>query len=122
MNRTPEEVKKGLECCLEEHACVRCPYDDCDEGWHCVVERDEDALAYIKQLEDGAANMAKIIESAYKQRDAAIEDLRGRCFACVHAKPHDKYLTLISCPHTAAAIGGKGKRDCAYWQWRGVQE
>ena len=49
--RTPEDIKKGLKCCLEEHACTNCPYDDCDEGWHCVVDRNVDALAYIQQLE-----------------------------------------------------------------------
>lgn len=49
--KTPDEIKKGLKCCLEEHACTRCPYDDCDEGWHCVVDRNADALAYIQQLE-----------------------------------------------------------------------
>lgn len=51
MTRTPEEIKKGLECCYGM-VCgtikVDCPYEgmrDC----HDIVLRD--ALAYIKQLE-----------------------------------------------------------------------
>lgn len=72
MGRAPEEIKKGLECCLEEHACTRCPYDDCDEGWHCVVDRNTDALVYIQQLE----MLAKPNEQIRWERDIAIDQLR----------------------------------------------
>lgn len=64
--RSPEDIKRGLECCLEEHACARCPYDDCDEGWHCVVDRDADALAYIQQLETQNAELKSTIERMSK--------------------------------------------------------
>lgn len=121
--KTPDKIKKGLEHCTIDGAdCTGCTYrDECMEEYD-VAPIQRDALAYIKQLEDGAANMAKIIESAYKQRDAAIEDLRGRCFACVHAKPHEKYPQFNACQHLAAAVGGNGARECEHWQWRRVQE
>lgn len=47
--KTPDEIKKGLECCagMHDHAyCKQCPYAyvDCDE-------MSRDALTYIQQLE-----------------------------------------------------------------------
>lgn len=50
--KTPEEIKKGLECCARasEEACKHCPYcNDCDIFEACNLYRD--ALAYINQLE-----------------------------------------------------------------------
>lgn len=44
--KTPDEIKKGLECCTVP-LCAECPYDS-DPS--CVV-KNEDALAYIQQLE-----------------------------------------------------------------------
>ena len=46
--RTPEEIKKGLECCT--HAtCIACPYayDGCTSNMEKI-----DALEYIQQLEN----------------------------------------------------------------------
>ena len=50
--RSPDEIKKGLECCARasEEACKHCPYcNDCDIFEACNLYRD--ALAYITQLE-----------------------------------------------------------------------
>ena len=50
--RSPDEIKKGLECCIKnsEEACDHCPYgNDCDIFEPCNLYRD--ALAYINQLE-----------------------------------------------------------------------
>lgn len=47
--KTPEEIKKGLECCLKVGACNdECPYynDGCGDD-----QEVKDALAYIQQLE-----------------------------------------------------------------------
>lgn len=49
--KTPEEIKKGLECCNTYNGCLNCPYDKADGSWVCTVERNADALAYIQQLE-----------------------------------------------------------------------
>ena len=45
--KTPEEIKKGLECCMHEGECKRCPY----QGKKCTITASGDALAYIQQLE-----------------------------------------------------------------------
>ena len=49
--KTPDEIKKGLECCDAYNDCQQCPYDKADGSWACTVERNTDALAYIQQLE-----------------------------------------------------------------------
>lgn len=47
--KTPDEIKKGLECCLPlaDEDCAECPY--ALDG--CAKERVQDALDYIRQLE-----------------------------------------------------------------------
>ena len=45
--KTPEEIKKAFECCMQMQGCTGCPYS----GFKCVYELSKDALAYIKQLE-----------------------------------------------------------------------
>ena len=58
--KTPEEIKKGLECCSTYNDCQNCPYDDkVEKGWGCCVQRNVDALAYIQQLESKLAECEK---------------------------------------------------------------
>lgn len=62
------------------------------------------------------------LEEVARERDAAIEEMRGRCYACANAKPHEKYQNFNTCAHLSAAVavGGYGKTRCDKWQWRGV--
>lgn len=57
--KTPEEIKKGLELCGDEkcncHYCIGCPYD----GTTCDIELNNDALAYIQQLEQRLVEVNK---------------------------------------------------------------
>lgn len=47
--KTPEEIKKGLECCGNSGKCKGCPYYG---GYElCMGTLAEDALAYVQQLE-----------------------------------------------------------------------
>ena len=50
--KTPEDIKKGLECCSDTDGfdgdCIKCPYKG--ELW-CGDKTKIDALAYIRQLE-----------------------------------------------------------------------
>lgn len=51
--KTPDEIKKGLECCnrrttLVYEKCDDCPYHGEEE---CMRKMELDALAYIRQLE-----------------------------------------------------------------------
>lgn len=46
-SRTPEVIKKGLECCARYCSCHECPYSD----ERCATMLPYDALAYIQKLE-----------------------------------------------------------------------
>ena len=46
--KTPDEIKKALKLC-QKGSCKFCPYD---EDGYCGHSKNEDALAYIQQLED----------------------------------------------------------------------
>lgn len=70
--RTPEEIKKGLECYQmhdgDEYVdCSHCPYYlTCT---HCDIELHKDALAYIKQLEEDRKER-DILAEAYQELEA----------------------------------------------------
>ena len=52
--KKPEEIKKGLECCISDtYGCYeKCPYfNSLSNGVDCAVKMHADALAYINQLE-----------------------------------------------------------------------
>lgn len=56
--KTPEEIKKGLECCnLNVFHCKECPYSLNATGIECDGQPGADALAYIKQLEEQISNL-----------------------------------------------------------------
>ena len=99
--RTPEEIKRGLECCsVDGLSCSNCSYCvSCDADIH-ALERD--ALAYIQQLE--------------RERDAAVEILRDfkMCAGCDHKGCADcRWFDDVT-------MKNKDLHD--NWQWRGVQE
>lgn len=51
--KTPDEIKKGLECCSEISVCSECPYyNKLNFGGECVEIKSTDTLAYIQQLEN----------------------------------------------------------------------
>lgn len=103
--KTPDEIKKGLECCsCNLNDCNGCPYD----GMPCNdLELERDALAYIHQLE--------------RERDAAMKDLKSvvasnyfdcdYCKLCKYKEPDGE------CYHTCIPYSSEWG-----WEWRGVQE
>jgi hypothetical protein len=111
--KKPDEIKKGLECCMEDKCFGErdnCPYTGDPTlyvGMMC-----EDALAYIKQLE--------------AERDAALADfklyrernIKGECgvYACDLCKRGGRYEDWdeIKCP--------TGCMGVSHWEWRGVQK
>ncbi len=125
--KTPDEIKKGLECCpIKEPCSWQCPYYRI-EG--CGVSLLTDALAYIQQLESQINVLipeAALFEEAiaagekYKrERDAAVRDLYDYgmlCELCLHEnKPIDEE-PCKSCAHASTV------NSHTNWQWRGVQE
>ena len=72
---------------------------------------------------DSAIAIIKAFEQVTMERDAAVEYMRGRCFACANARPSEKIPNMNTCGHltAAVAVGGYGKTVCDKWQWRGVE-
>lgn len=66
--KTPDEIKKGLECCHDAVKCEQCPYQpECDLPFGDIVEAD--ALAYIQQLEaENAELVQKVNQLEQEQR------------------------------------------------------
>lgn len=139
--KTPEEVKKGLECCIAA-ACMECPYypRECDEG---VMEKD--AKSYIKQLEEQNAELVRKTEQlqssmdqvqealwdngfgsleellqaysqAKRERDALLEDLADHCGSKTLCKKYEDG----TCPHGYDCT--LYLSNCEDYEWRGVPE
>lgn len=98
MTNTPDEIKKGLECCSISYADCNneCPYKpDCD-GSQIL----KDALALIQQLES--------------ERDAIMQDMNKNCTSCKHSGMNN--------PDNPCYKFEEQCRDYSNWQWRGVQK
>lgn len=108
--KTPEEIKKGLECCSNKNTRCRkdCPYFD-DGSLDALIP---DALALIKDLEEAKRERDKLAEELDKikrERDAAIADLKSKipyiddgCELCAY------YVECrgTDCPHYESGVGG----------------
>lgn len=111
--KTPEESKKGLECCINrETGCTECPYDNLPHD-ECVAAMKSDTLAYIQQLE--------------RERDAAVNSLKryAACNDCKHFSElncnerSDFLPCYVACCDQKCPCG-----TCKYgsnWQWRGEE-
>ena len=136
--KTPEEIKKGLELCVNvnsyNYLCDECPYEK-EEEW-CESMMAADALALIQRLEAdnakkdetiqmlqaGNASLMNMIDEECektarleRERDALTNDLYSivnnhvtPCFCC---KIFDPSTTVCEC---------EGDVDC--FIWRGVSE
>ena len=103
--KTPEEIKKGLECLMAETQlpCSGCPYND--EPVACCEVIIPDALAYIQQLE--------------AERDAAVAAIPRACGFCKwYGVKHGGFFPDCKNPNGCRNISGINTG----WQWRGVQK
>lgn len=106
--KTPEDIKKGLECCKSNPTCSVCPYyneDDCK-----VME--SDALAYIQQLEQEKTALLGVLKEV---------DLYGECPNCKHNGVCDceEYdFDCASCKRDCKCGGCEGGSN---WEWKGIQ-
>lgn len=88
--KTPEEIKKGLECGNNDIGCPICPYLG---DTKCIQKRNEDALALIQRLEAQNAELKR-------ERDAAIYDLSQMrcCPACKHQEEKEALDDVFDMP------------------------
>lgn len=115
MTKTPDEIKKGLECCHVGQACecTDCPYsDEGEETMNCDFLLGEDALALIQQLEAQNAEKDARIQQLEAERDAAVENIRGDCVYCLHLCEDMVAPSCFDCAN----------KGFYRWEWRGVQK
>lgn len=108
--KTPDVIKKGLECCVFDDVenrypnCSGCPYEN---HTNCENRLRSDALAYIKQLEADVriANIQKEAmfakaEQLEKERDAVLRDLEKSkdCESCKHKEEKDALIEYGDIP------------------------
>lgn len=134
--KTPEEIKKGLECCYSPVdpmlRCEACPYYG---SIVCKMCLHTDALALIQRLEadnakkdeniqmlqDGNASLMKTIDEACektvrleRERDAAVNGLVGTCQVCLW----EGTAKCATCHFNAEAWNVHESN----WEWRGAPE
>lgn len=108
--KTPEEIKKALECCSKpsnSHACTECPYTPCTVGPEKNAQ--VDALAYIQQLEEQIEFM-KI-------------QMHGDCGVCVHR--YDERMLpdeQLKCKLSPACYECLKKGGRSQWEYEGLPE
>ena len=120
MTRTPDEIKKGLEHCINGTSCRGCPY--CEE---CAIASDcnpmhKDLQEYVQQLEEFAdkkiVELFEKVEQLQAERDAAADALtkivqnHDESF-CEYCDNWDRYLCPPFC-----------RTYCERFKWRGVQK
>ena len=131
MTKTPDEIKKGLECCCDLMGvmCPYCPYaEDGDASETCREEMAGDSLALIQRLQAENAEQAetimwmeakrddlkRTIRHLEAERDAIMQDMNKNCTSCKHSGMNN--------PDNPCYKFEEQCRDYSNWQWRGVQK
>lgn len=116
MTKTPDEIKKGLDCCTDGNiVCAgNCVFDDdVMLGYpDCVKMLMTNALALIQQLEAENAEKDERIQQLEAERDAAVAGLKSNC-TC----PECKYFSdEVQDPCRTC------RSSTSKFEWRGVQK
>lgn len=92
------------------------------EGDLCIGECAETLQDYICEILAHAEAAEARAEKAEKERDAAIEDMRGICYLCANAKPYSEFSQrMMTCEHIKAVASTKSP-GCKHFKWRGQKE
>ena len=101
MAKTPDEIKKALECCFNvTEQCGECPYYPVS----CDKELVRDARVYIRQL-----------EMEREELIAGVINVGGLCSLCKHGMKRASQEPCNNC---------RALRDVkdSFFEWRGVQK
>ena len=105
MNKTPEDIKKGLECCLEDF-CKNCPYERITV---CTESVKEDAIALIQQLEAQVPKWISVEERLPKPYENVIVYRE-------HHNPVHGYCVIDYIELTGQG-GFEWSKSCASWKY-----
>lgn len=128
VRKTPEEIKKGLECCGKGNACRgHCPYDGPENGIKgCTIKLSMDALALINKLEGDNIAKAIVLEQLEREKEALIYDIRNYgfhlCLTCAHCKGKYECAKLGTNGLDHTDDGETVIMRCGQYEWRGITE
>ncbi len=112
--KTPDQIKKALECCFNAAQCADCPYYPIS----CDRELVRDAQEYIRPIScdrELVRDAQEYIRQLETERDAYREGMKVElgCYACKHYVDDPDYDSneCMAC--------GKNRRN---FEWRGVQK
>lgn len=78
--KTPEDIKKALECCVYHGSCKTCAYFG---GGLCIGRLERDALTYIQQLEERSPVDAEPVRHGkWIKGDYVCGDNEWKCSVC----------------------------------------
>ena len=113
--KTPEEIKKDAETCMNHphtYSCNSCSlYSEC----HGIAEH------IIKEVYDLVVSYESRLAQVERERDAAVQIVHGLCLHCKNGLGEGE--TCREClyyPHRF--VYGTGDKYVDNWQWRGVCE
>lgn len=114
--KTPEEIKKGLECCVSGD-CPKegCPYYKCQEDMWCGEQKSRDALALIQQLEDQNAELLEKVKQLQAEQAETMEAIKKGCRTCKHSYLNNPDIEI--CQYVT-----KCDASDSHWEWRGPQK
>lgn len=147
MSKTPEEIKKGLECAVDKKCIMQeCPYYS--EEYNCIRAAQVDALALIQKLEADLkqekadhqhtyecaevfqkenAELVRKSEQLERERDALLALIReyAACETCKYecSPENDEafFNECIGCDKEVCKCR-ECVEDCEHWEWRGPCE
>lgn len=127
MVKSIDEIKKGLEHCINGTSCRGCPY--CEE---CAIASDcnpmhKDLQEYVQQLEEFAdkkiVELFEKVEQLQAERDALISDFEQYdelpCALCEHYSKGNDEIPCKFCKNLATPTD---EDKVSQWEWRGVQK
>lgn len=126
MPRTPEEIKKGLECCMDhDGTCEDCPYVDGE--CRAFEQLAGDALALIQQLQYDNAQQARCIENLTDKLNALNDELAELQAERDALMEQAKYAGVCDmCKHEHTPLNELPCKECSLsnrkFEWRGVQK
>lgn len=73
----------------------------------------------IQELPSVLEDASTAIETLLAERDAAVEMLRGQCYACKHNAGWHNIGKCGTCMHETARLPKKEERQADNWEWSG---
>lgn len=115
MGKTPEEIKKGLQCSIAQYCTFEsCPYYEEDKGLNrCIEDSRRDAFVYIEQLENQIRDLPKMVpkwisvEERLPDRNEKVVVTDG-----VHTWDYGEFSGL------AYSFARENERNPHKWNWK----